>query len=198
MTTTQQLELLQAQFLQEVSQILDPTSSEGDSLFNYIRRTKKQLVLNDLEVREVISEAATRGLDHIRKKQEAIRNSQAWLRKVCSHIMYDMVKDEIRTRQLKVKNTGTFEIPDSFSKIESEETRQALEAAFAKLSEEDKQILQLRFYKGMQYKEIQKYYFRKTGIEVKIPTLRQRESRALKRLRERFQEAYNTEKPRIA
>lgn len=190
MVPTQQLELLQANFLASVSQILDPASSEGDSLLGYIRRTARQLALNDLDVREVISEATVRGAKYISKHEEEIRNPQAWLRRVCTHIMYDMVKDEVRTRQLKEKNELDTHVPDSSSEIESEETRKALAVAFSKLSDQDREILGLRFYRGCQYKDIQKIYFEKTGIEVKVPTLRQREFRALKRLREIFQADY--------
>lgn len=189
---TEVIQTAQASFLSQVSEILSPHNSQGDSLLGYVRRTGQQLALSDVDVREVISEATTRGLRHIQNRQEAIHNPQAWLRKVCAYILYDLVKDEKRTRELKLKNTSSLDIgtPDSFSKIESEETRKALQVAFTQLSKEDQKILNLRFYEGMDYRDIQRYYFGKTGIEVKIPTLRQRESRALKRLRAKFQKTY--------
>jgi len=191
----QRIKSLQDQFLESVSQILDPKNPEGDNLFRYLKRTSRQLNIRDFDVREVISEAATRGLMTIEKKQEEIYNPTAWLRKTGSIILYDMVKDEIKNRELKVKNTGISDIPDSFSKIESEEMRGVLAQAFSQLSKEDQKILNLRFYQGKHYKEIQKYYLGKTNTPVKVPALRKRESRALKRLREKFQEEYNSNKP---
>lgn len=190
----QKIKSLQTQFLETVSEILDPKSTEGDVLLSYLERTSRQLNIRDFDVCEVISEAATRGLVMIEKKQERIQNPLAWLRKVCSNILYDMVKDEIKNRKLKVKNSSDFEIPNSFSKIESEEAHEALEKAFLQLSENEQEILNLRFYEGRKYREIQEYYVGKTGMKVKEATLRQRESRALKRLRVKFQEEYEAKK----
>ena len=188
----QKIKSLQTQFLESVSNVLDPKSSEGDALLYYLERTSRQLNIRDFDVREVISEAATRGLVMIEKKQEGIRNPSAWLHKVCSNILYDMVKDEIRSRELKAKNSNNFEVPNSFSKIESEEARKALSKAFSKLSKGDQEILNLRFYEGKHYKEIREYYIGKTGKAVKETALRKRESRALGRLRAKFREEYET------
>lgn len=189
---TEVIETAQTSFLSQVSEILSPHNSQGDSLLRYLTRVGQQLALNDIDTQEVINEAVTRGLLYIQRRQQAIHNPQAWLRKVCSNILYDYVKHEKRNRQLKAKNTNSLEleISDSFSKIEAEETQRALRAAFTQLSKEDQKILHLRFYEGRNYKDIQRYYLGKTGVEVKIPTLRQRESRALRRLRARFEEAY--------
>lgn len=186
------IESLQTQFLESVSDILDPKSSEGDTLLYYLERTGRQLNIRDYDVREVISEATTRGLLMIEKKQEEIENPSAWLHKVCSHILYDMVKGEIRNRELKVKNSDNLEVPNSFSKIESEEEREALSKAFLKLSKGDQEILNLRFYEGKNYKEIREYYIGKTSKIVKETALRKRESRALSRLRAKFREQYDT------
>ena len=190
MVTPKQPTRFKSQFLEAVSQILDPSSPKGNALLNYLQRTGKQLNLQDVDVREILNEAAYRGLRHIDRNQEEIEAVEAWLRKVCAFILYDMVKDEKRMRELKIKNTGTLGIPDLFSKMESDEKKKALDRAFVHLSKEDQKILKLRFYQEKKYKEIQEYYLKKTGELEKESALRKRESRALKRLRVRFQEEY--------
>ena len=190
-SSRQSTEALQTKFSNDVSCILEPSNAQGRSLLNYLQRLAIQLNIRDFEIRELISEATMRGLSLIDNRQEAIQDPHAWLRKVCTYILYDKVKDEKKNRELKAKNSYRLEIPDSFSKIESDEQRTALTKAFAKLSPEDQEILGLRFYEGRQYKDIQRHYFEESSTLIKVPTLRKRESRALKRLRERFQREYH-------
>ena len=186
----QRTEVFKTQFSQEISHILEPSNAQGRSLLNYLQRIAKQLNIKDFDVSELIGEATMRGLAFIDKREEAIEEPQAWLRKVCTFILYDMVKDEKKNRELKAKNIYLLEVPDSFSKIESDDQRIALDKAFKRLSKEDREILGLRFYQGKQYKDIQRLYLNKTSTLIKVPTLRKRESRALKRLREFFEEEY--------
>lgn len=187
----QHTEVFKTQFSQEISRILEPSNAKGRSLLNYLQRIAKQLNIKDFNVSELIGEATMRGLALIDKREEAIAEPQAWLRKVCTFILYDMVKDEKKNRELKAKNTYLLEVPDSFSKIESDEQRTALAKAFKQLSDEDQEILGLRFYQGRQYKDIQRHYLNETSTLIKVPTLRKRESRALQRLRAKFEEEYH-------
>ena len=186
----QRTEVFKTQFSQEISRILEPSNVKGRSLLNYLQRTAKQLNIKDFDISELIGEATMRGLALIDKREEAIEEPQAWLRKVCTFILYDMVKDEKKNRELKAKNTYLLEVPDSFSKIETDEQRTALANAFKRLSQEDQDILGLRFYQGRKYKDIQRHYLNETSTLIKVPTLRKRESRALQRLRAKFEEEY--------
>lgn len=186
----QKVEVFKAIFLNNVSELLDSPSAEGKALLNYLQRLGKQLNIRDFDVRELVSEATMRGLALIDNRAERIDNTQAWLRKVCTFILYDMVKDEKKNRRLKAKNKGDVEYPDPLTEIESDEKREALNNAFNLLSCEDQKILDLRFYQGRKYKDIQEHFLEETGVIVKVATLRKRESRAVKRLREKFWEEY--------
>lgn len=181
---------LKKQFLNEVSCILEPSNAEGRTFLNYLQRTGKQLNIRDLEPRELISDAVMRGLAYIDNNSEEIKNTQAWLRRVCTYIMYDMVKGEKKNRLLKAKNKDPLEFADPFTEVESEEQKQALERALPLLSQEDQDILELRFYQGRSYKDIQQHYLEIAGVSIKVPALRKRESRALQRLRAKFWETY--------
>ena len=189
-SSDQQTEVLKTNFLNEVSRILEPSNAEGRSLLNYLQRTGKQLNIRDFDIRELISEAAMRGLALIDNKSEEIENTQAWLRKVCTFILYDMVKAEKKNRELKAKNTDGLVDNDPFTDIESDEQREALARAFSLLSKEEQEILNLRFYQGRKYKDIQQYYLEEASVFVKAPTLRKRESRAIQKLHKKFREEY--------
>ena len=189
-SSDQQTEVLKTNFLNEVSRILEPSNAEGRSLLNYLQRTGKQLNIRDFDIRELISEAAMRGLALIDNKSEEIGNTQAWLRKVCTFILYDMVKAEKKNRELKAKNTDGLVATAPFTDIESDEKREALARAFTLLSKEEQEILNLRFYQGRKYKDIQQYYLEETSVFVKAPTLRKRESRAIQKLHKKFREEY--------
>ncbi|MEM9400749.1 MAG: hypothetical protein AAF984_11125 [Verrucomicrobiota bacterium] len=96
-SSDQRTEVLKTDFSNEISHLLKPSNPQGRSLLNYLQRTAKQLNIRDFEVSELISEATMRGLASIDLKGEVIKNPHAWLRKVCTFILYDMVKDEKKT-----------------------------------------------------------------------------------------------------
>lgn len=183
-------EAFKNQFNAAVSLLFAPTSREGTALLNHIQRTGRLLKIRNLDAKEVISEAVMRGLTLIENKGEGIENPHAWLSKVSTYILYDLVKDEKKNRELKAKNTRCVKPFSAMSQLETEEERKQLRKALERLSEEDQEILDLRFYQGKQFKEIKQYYLEEAGISVKVPTLRKRESRARQRLRDKFQELY--------
>lgn len=174
-------------FEQDISALLHPSNREGTKFFNYLESTAKKLRLSGLDAREVISEAYVRGIVTINDKGQEIENPKAWLRKVCTFIMYDMVKEEKKNRLLKEKNQYSSEASNSLLTIVDSEQHQVVKKALAKLSDNDRQILRLRFDENLSYKEIQEQLCI-SGEAVKVPALRKRESRALARLKARFQE----------
>ena len=184
------LSVIRENFLNDISNLIHPLSPEGTRFLNYLEVTARQLAIRDFDAQEIISEAVMRGLIALSEKDQKIQNPQAWLRQVCTYIICDRVKEQKKTRLLKEKTRDISEVPDSFSHIVSHEQHKVVIQAYSKLSEEDQKILDLRFYQGLPYKEIQQQYLTTSGRSVKIPTLRKRESRALQRLRVKFQEEY--------
>ena len=194
---------LKEDFLDTVSRNLEPGNSEGSSLLFYLQRTARQLNLSDFDVREILIEATVRGLSFIEERAERISNPTAWLRRVCSNIMYDMVREEKKNRSLKEKvsrdleDRNLVEGNDAYFNADSaglNEMYKSLDRATSLLSEADQEILKLRFHKDLTYKDIQELYFYKDGVSVSLPALRKRESRALQRLRSEFRKIYDTEK----
>ncbi|MEL6780719.1 MAG: hypothetical protein AAFO06_26180, partial [Cyanobacteria bacterium J06597_16] len=60
-------ELLKAKFSDAASLILDPSNHEGTAFLNYLQNIGRGLKLSDLEIREVLIEATTRGLYRIER-----------------------------------------------------------------------------------------------------------------------------------
>jgi RNA polymerase sigma factor (sigma-70 family) len=134
-----------------------------------------------------------RGLVYIGATSTGIDNPEAWFRKTCNYIMLDMVKDEKKNRLLKAKNQDSEQELDPIDEVELDEKKEFLKSKLPLLSEEDQKILDLKFYLGLSYKDIQRHYMDSEGQFIKIPALRQRESRALQRLRKQFSEKYGEE-----
>lgn len=181
-----QVKIHKEDFLKDVSQLLAPSNPTGRAFLNYLQRTGKQLNIKNLDPYELVSDATMRGLTYIDDNSKRIDNTPAWLRKVCTYIMLDMVKGEKKNRILKEKNKSLEQETDPLSKVESDEQKEILKQVMLLLSEEDQQILDLKFYQGLSYKKIQQFYLDCFGKSIKITALRQRESRALQRLRKQF------------
>lgn len=87
-------ELLKVKFSDAVSLILDPSNHEGAALLNYLQGVGKRLKISEFDTREILVEAATRGLYKIDRTGIEIYNPRAWLSKTCTFILLDMMKDE--------------------------------------------------------------------------------------------------------
>ena len=134
-----------------------------------------------------------RGLVYIGDTSNGIDNVEAWLRRTCTYIMFDMVKSEKKNRLLKAKNKDSEQKPYPIDEVGLDEQKELLKSTLDLLPEEDQKILDLKFYQGLSYKDIQQHYIDSEGQSIKITTLRQRESRALQRLRKQFLEKYGEE-----
>ena len=104
--------------------------------------------------------------------------------------MLDMMKAEKKNRLIKEKNTYLLPTTHALDQLESDEERNAVKQALSYLSDSDQEIIELRFYQGKKYKEIQAHYLEIAGVSIKVPTLRKRESRAIERLQAQFLELY--------
>jgi RNA polymerase sigma factor (sigma-70 family) len=183
-------ESFKAKFLGDVSFLLEKSNPGGRAFLNYLQRTGKQLNIQNLEPHELISEATMRGLAYINDTSKGINNTKAWLRKTCNYIMLDMVKGEKKNRLLKAKNKDPEQEDNPFYEVELDEQKEFLRSVLSFLSKEDQEIIGLKFYKGLSYKDIQQYYMESESKSIKVTALRQRESRALQRLRKQFSEKY--------
>lgn len=178
---------LKHDFCNEVSQLLTPNNFKGTSLYSFVSRLANKWNARQIDIHEIIIEGVKRGIENIEKTGEAINKPEAWLRKVCTHILSDevdkIVKEEKKVERQKhelnnIYNTFSSE-PDLMCRLERSDE------ALRSLSASDQQIIRLRFFEGKTYEQIQHYYELQEEV-ITVPALRKRESRALKRLRLKF------------
>jgi RNA polymerase sigma factor (sigma-70 family) len=187
MQTSEPKAKLKNVFCNEVSHLLTPNNFKGTSLYSFVNRLASRWNVHQIDIHEIIIEGVKRGIEHIEKTGEAINKPEAWLRKVCTHILSDevdkIVKEEKKVEKQKhelnsIYNTVPSE-PDLMCRLEHSDV------ALRSLSSSDQQIIRLRFFEGKTYEQIQHYYELQEEV-ITIPALRKRESRALKRLRVEF------------
>jgi RNA polymerase sigma factor (sigma-70 family) len=179
---------LKNDFCNAVSHLLAPNNFKGTSLYSSINRLAYKWNASHIDIHEIIIEGVKRGIEHIEKTGEAIKIPEAWLRKVCTHILSDEVEKIIREEkkvkqqeyELSIVSYDAFSSePDLMNRLERSDE------ALRSLPPSDQEIIRLRFFEGKTYEQIQHYYELQEEV-ITIPALRKRESRALKRLRAKF------------
>ena len=160
-------------------------------LHAHIERLAKRWKMPNLDAREILLEAISRGLRYIDEKERAIKNPSAWLRAVSTNIVRDEVKAAVRENKLQTLVIAEHIVDpvsevNAMDEIEYSGDRNILHKAMAELSRSDQEILKYRFQESKRYKDIQADLISKGRENVTVQTLRKRESRALKRLREKF------------
>ena len=153
-------------------------------LNHFIKRTLKQFKLNNICVEDVISEVYLRGVKLINSGEE-IRNPGAWIR-VTS---YNVIREMHRKKQKEQPNSELVELKVSPQETEDNQEKEQnllkLKKLLQTLNEKDKQILELRFFQDKSWQEVIEYLVSQGEI-VTNSTVRQRGSRALKRLRKAY------------
>lgn len=174
-----------------VEGLLNPTtltnSSEQNScllLKHFIKRTLAQFKLKNACVEDLISEVYLRGLKLINSGEE-IRNPGAWIRVTA----YNVIREMHREKQKEQSNSELVELKVSSQENENyqetEENFLKLKQLLKSLNDKDKQILELRFFQDLSWQEITDY-LSSQGEVLTSATVRQRGSRALKRLRKAY------------
>ena len=173
-------------FLREASLHLCVSSS----LYRYLQKLVRQWKLPHLDAEEILLESLDRGLQYIDKKGLSIENPRAWLRAVSINVVRDEAKATVRMKRLQFPCSVDYLIDESslHNDTDLSEDMSAIALSMAELSDSDRNILERRFHQNKRYKEIQADLVKEGEGKIAIPTLRKRESRALKRLKAKFME----------
>lgn len=184
------------EFILAVSYLLMPHEFKGTALYKFLINLARQWHISHVDLDEVIVEAVKRGVEHIQKHHEPIRSPEAWIRQVSLNILRRkvdrLVKDERASAMLTVL---TPQAKDPLAESEFIEQLECLEIALNRLSGEDQALIRMKFLQRKTYAQIRHHYklMAADGQVPSIPTLRKRESRALRRLRTIFLEIYEGE-----
>ncbi|MEM0978742.1 MAG: RNA polymerase sigma factor [Cyanobacteria bacterium P01_H01_bin.58] len=174
-------------FDQAIQYLFEPDNPEGIIYCASVTRQLYQFRLSKTySAREIITEAYTRGIKNI-EKGISINNPPAWLRRTCLNVIRDFKREQQRLDNPKLDQYPWCH-STVFSDLMKQEDILAIRIAFQKLSVDDQMILQKRVVEGFSWQEIADSMVSPDGQSPKVGTIRQRGARALKRLRQIFDE----------
>lgn len=181
------IESLIREFWNKVAELFRVGNPRGLGLLNFIRQRIRQARLNGWEETELLIEACLRGVEYIEKNCLEIRNPASWLRIVVTNIIKEEVRKNVQNdrviHDVYIEDSSE---EDTSSDNELERALEHLNISLENISSEDRELIELRFFRKLSYKEIQKYLNEKGNSISKLDTLRQKMSRALKRLRKEY------------
>ena len=151
-------------------------------LVHFIKRTLKRFHLEQVDFYDVVSEVYLRGTKLITSGED-IKNPGAWIR-VTS---YNVIREMSRKQKKEQANSELVELqvsPDNYEDNNEVELN-ILKTSLQHLSEKDRQILELRFFKNLSWRQVVTY-LASTGEILTEASARQRGKRALKRLKKAF------------
>ena len=174
-------------FDRAVKALFDNKNPDSLSFCASITRTLRQYRLSKTyEAKEVISEAYTRGVKHI-KAGNLIDVPLAWLRRTCLNVISELKRKQLKSDTPKFDPESCVVEAIAFSEIILQEDIQALQLAMNQLSPEDHQILSARIFQKLSWQEIGESMSDSNHLPLSPGTARQRGSRVLKKLRQHYQ-----------
>jgi RNA polymerase sigma factor (sigma-70 family) len=173
----------QEKFSQATSDLFNPNNFSANPLLKYVKRLAGQYPGSD--PKESLQQAIHQGLEYTMKTGIEIQNPAAWLRVAVRGILNNQVRNNKRQKNLTDKWTDIHPTTyrDPSENLEFEEQIELIYRSLQNLSTDDREILDLYLCQNKSYEEIQNYY---GHINIEIGTIRQRVSRAKKRLKNEF------------
>jgi RNA polymerase sigma-70 factor (ECF subfamily) len=132
--------------------------------------------LGSEEGRDAVAETMARAVASKERLPVASAAMAPWLFGILRHVVADAQRRSYRARRLRAWSTSP-EMPMDSERLESDEERKALRAAFALLGERDRELLELRVVAGLTVEETGRVLGMQGGA------VRTAQSRALARLR---------------
>ena len=183
----------------EFETLLEANNPEFKSIFIFIQRSLKQFRLdNYYNVIDVLTETYIRAINYVYTQQEDIKNLQGWIRVTAYNVIREFSRKRQKYQSLDeyTENQYSFElakIPNSLA-IENdiEQKKNMLQIALQKLEDDERKIIEMKFFEDLSWSEIAKRLEFEQGKVVNIAALRKRGSRSLQKLR-RIYISQNTE-----
>lgn len=174
--------------LSQPNKIIDPQDRKSSIVLAHsIKSRLKQFHLEQVDFDDVVSEVYLRGTKKI-NSGENIKNPGAWIRVTSLNVIREMS----RQQQKEQANSELIEhqvAPKSYE--ENNEIQLCiLKQSLDNLSKKDRQILKLRFFQNLSWKEVVDY-LASTGEILTEDNVRQKGSRALKKLKKSFFSSVN-------
>lgn len=182
--------------LDAFNKVMEQVAGKGDrkaiSLWVFTTAGLKQYNLDgQYDAAYVINEAYVRGVNAINKGY-SITNHLAWLRQTGRNVTKELSRQ--RKRECPGMDMDSFPEDNSDAEVWGETPVRAAEyarmhQAFEALTPTDQRILHLKVVKAMKWKDIASVLNAEGHRRVTVEGLRQQKSRALKKLRQNFQQS---------
>jgi RNA polymerase sigma-70 factor, ECF subfamily len=127
------------------------------------------------DARDAVSEAMSRAVATVERMAERAAAPEAWLFGILRHVVLDQQRRTYRRRDLPVRRP--IEEPHALDGIVLDEEQEAVREAFARLSDKDRELLELRVVAGLGSDEVASVLGMRPGA------VRMAQARALDRLR---------------
>ena len=127
------------------------------------------------EAQDAVAEALTRTVAGLDRLADAGARPESWLFGVLRHVVMDHQRRTYRRRDLPSRRE--IEGPDPLEAVVVDEEQRAVRSAFTKLSERDRELLELRVVAGFSADEVAEL------LDMQPGAVRTAQSRALDRLR---------------
>ncbi len=166
----------------EFSDLLKQDRSDWIKLCAFARLRLRQFKLDgSYDPAYVMNEALIRACEAIRNGK-SIEKPSAWLRATMMNIVRELSRQ--KSDHIELDENSLEGLENSVAPDLTEEFRWS-KIAFRKLKPQDRKLLRLKIVNGLHWREIQEIYAAE-GQDVSETTLRQRKTRALRRLRELY------------
>ncbi len=151
-------------------------------LDRFIRRSLKQFHLEQVDFYDVVPEVYIRGTKLIASGVD-IKNPGAWIRRTA----YNVIREMSRKQQKEQANSELIEL--QVAPENCEETNEIelniLKQSLQNLSDKDRQILELRFFQNLSWKQVVTY-LASQGETLTEANARKKGQRAVQRLKKAF------------
>lgn len=138
--------------------------------------------VGDQQAGDIVAETMTRAVASIHRFDPSGVGLSAWVFGICRHVVADSHRATARQRRRPAPpDQGPAHLDDG---VEQNEESTAMRSAYGRLSEQDRELLDLRVIAGLSADEVAAVLGRRAGA------VRMAQSRALGRLRAHFDEVY--------
>lgn len=179
-------------FDQAIKALFDNKNPDALSFCASIKRMLRQFRLSGAyEVREIIAEAYTRGVKKI-DSGERIDIPLAWLRTTCLNVVRDFQREQFKADNPKLDGDAWSPGDVVFSELVLQADLLCIQQAVKTLTPKEQQLLTARIFRRLSWQEIGELLRDENERPLKPGTARQRGSRALKKLRQSYEEIRDT------
>jgi DNA-directed RNA polymerase specialized sigma24 family protein len=175
-----------ALFLECFLLVLNPSHPEGIAIYAFVNRTLTQFHLRGLyDPLYILHEVYLRAFNLIWVKDERIRSLTPWIKATAFNVVRELSRKQRKTDSIEeVQHWEKASLSIEFEFNPNHEFTLIM-LAYQRLLPEDQRILRLVLLDDFSYREIRAIYMAE-GQEITEQTLRQKKTRALKRLRNNY------------